>query len=225
MESIKTKFILAIKDSSSLVRIFAFLYSIINNWYRPSFIFTYLRCLGVKGAFFKKSKICQGLEIGSRSRITNCSFSISGSNSRIIIKGKSTIMNNVRVNILGDNCTLYIDEGFTMEGGSINLINGKDIHIGKDCMFSESIFITNGDFHTIIDLKSNERINEGKPISIGNHVWLGADVKVLKGSVIPDGCVLGTGSIVSGLLQVENAIYAGAPAKCIKRDIRWSRER
>lgn len=225
MESIKTKFILTIKDSSSLVRIFAFLYSIIHNWYRPIFILNYLRLGGVNGAFFKKSKLCHGLEIGPRSRITNCTFSISGSNSRIIIKGKSTIMNNVRVNILGDDCTLYIDECFTMEGGSINLINGKDINIGKDCMFSGGIFITNGDFHTIIDMKSNERINEGRSISIGNHVWLGADVKVLKGSVIPDGYVVGTGSIVSSLLQTENAIFAGSPAKCIKRDIRWNRER
>lgn len=134
-------------------------------------------------------------------------------------------MNNVRVNILGDDCTLYIDECFTMEGGSINLINGKDINIGKDCMFSGGIFIANGDFHTIIDMKSNVRINEGKSIRIGNHVWLGADVKVLKGSIIPDGCVVGTGAIVSGVQQVENAIYAGTPARCVKTNINWNRER
>jgi len=59
---------------------------------------------------------------------------------------------------------------------------------------------------------------------IGNHVWLGADVKVLKGAIINDGAIIGTGSLVSGTVDA-NCIYAGIPAKKVKEHVSWRRDR
>ena len=48
-----------------------------------------------------------------------------------------------------------------------------EIRIGNDCMFSEQIFITISDMHTIFDNDTKEVINKPQNIYIGNHVWLG----------------------------------------------------
>ena len=49
-------------------------------------------------------------------------------------------------------------------------------------------------------------------ITIGDDVWLGANVVVLDGAVIGQGCVIAAGSVVRGTLE-PMSIYAGTPAK------------
>lgn len=53
-------------------------------------------------------------------------------------------------------------------------------------------------------------------VEIGNDVWIGDDVRILGGNKIADGCVIGTGSIVTKD-TVPYGIYAGVPAKLIKK--------
>ncbi|MBQ1175732.1 MAG: hypothetical protein IIX56_04955 [Treponema sp.] len=69
--------------------------------------------------------------------------------------------------------------------------------------------------------KDGNIINENKPIEIGNHVWIGAKSTILKGTKIADGSVIGAGSLCAGLLSDEKSIYAGQPAKLIKKNINW----
>lgn len=52
-------------------------------------------------------------------------------------------------------------------------------------------------------------------ISIGNNVWVGANVIILSGSVIEDHAVIGAGSLVNGRVE-KYGFYAGSPAKKIK---------
>ena len=48
-------------------------------------------------------------------------------------------------------------------------------------------------------------------IVIGDDVWLGANVVVLDGAVIGEGCVVAAGSVVRGELE-PYSVYAGIPA-------------
>lgn len=57
---------------------------------------------------------------------------------------------------------------------------------------------------------------------IGNNVWVGSEVTLLKGTVIPDGSVVGYGSIVTKAFDEESVIIVGSPAKIVKRNIRWN---
>ena len=54
------------------------------------------------------------------------------------------------------------------------------------------------------------------PITIGDDVWLGANVTVLKGARIGDGCVVATGSVVTAGEYPARSVLAGAPARVIK---------
>ncbi len=181
-----------------------------------------------KGAFLKKTKIrIKGKNnqviINSENRLTNCLLHISGNNCSIEI-GKHCILNNLELWIEDDGGKINIDYRTTIEGGHIAATEGEKISIGEDCMFSSGIQIRNGDSHPIFDLLNNERINFAKKVVIGDHVWLGADVKILKGSFIDKNSIIGSGSIVTGYVE-HNSVYAGSPAKKVKDSITWERHR
>lgn len=120
---------------------------------------------------------------------------------------------------------ISIGKDFTMEGGGIASTEGAGISIGDDCMFSFSLDIRNGDSHPIYSIESGQRINDAKDIVIGNHVWLCAFAKIMKGAVIPDDCIIGNSSLVSGRLDKPHSLYAGMPAKFLKTGLTWGRHR
>lgn len=62
-------------------------------------------------------------------------------------------------------------------------------------------------------------------VYIGDHVWCGNSVILLKGSKISNDSVIATGSVVCGITSEPNSIIGGNPAKVIKKGISWKRER
>lgn len=53
-------------------------------------------------------------------------------------------------------------------------------------------------------------------VTIGDDVWIGAGVRILAGSDIARGCVIGAGSVLKGA-TVPFGIYVGAPARLVRR--------
>ncbi|MCW2811224.1 MAG: hypothetical protein JWP61_1682 [Friedmanniella sp.] len=56
---------------------------------------------------------------------------------------------------------------------------------------------------------------EGRPVSIGERVWIGARAIILPGAVIDDDVVVAAGAVVSGHLR-SGGVYAGVPARRIR---------
>ena len=155
---------------------------------------------------------------------------------RIGSKEKSLILNG-RVNLnasnvkIGKNVVLY--DGISIYGGG-EIIIGDNVKIGKDTYIYASkkggIYIGNNTSIAaqcyIIDcnhgIKKNMLIMdqelEAEPVFIGNDVWIGAGVKVIKGSKIHDGAVVGALSLVNSKID-EYKIAVGIPAKVIKERI------
>lgn len=104
----------------------------------------------------------------------------------------------------------------------INAAGGKSIRIGDGSLFSNNIEIHTTDYYEIYD-SEGKSVNPDKDILIGKHVWIGLGSKILKGTEIADGCVVGSGSVLSGLYRQENTIVAGNPAKIVKEHI-WGGE-
>ncbi len=184
--------------------------------------------ISIDGVFLKNTKIIikginNNLEIASENRLNNCTIYIKGNHCNIKIE-KHCILSNLELWIEDDNGRIQIGFRTTIEGGHIAATEGHSITIGEDCMFSHAIVIRNGDSHSIFDKESNQRINSAQNVKIGDHVWLGENAKVLKGSIIQDGSIIATGGIVTGNVE-SNSIYAGIPAKKIKGEIMWDRER
>ena len=101
-----------------------------------------------------------------------------------------------------------------------DLIIGAKLNIrGNNSIISWDCLILDTDFHRIY--KDGNIINENKLIEIGNHVWIGAKSTILKGTKIADGSGIEAGNLCTGLLSDEKSIYAGQPAKLIKKNINW----
>ncbi len=164
------------------------------------------------------------LHIEFPTRIENSTF-ILYSNSFISIK--KTPYYIVDTTIKCGHNKLEIGENFSTHRCFIFICEEKNINmkIGDNCMFSFDIAIWPTDGHKIYDVESKQVLNKARCcISIGNHVWLGNGVKVLKNSFIPDNCAVGAGSIVVGNFTTPNVLLAGVPAKVIKSSINWSNE-
>lgn len=214
-----------IKNHNNLLHFTAIIYNLIhwnNYWLFHS------KCkFSLTGAFLNKNKFRVNgkhnhLVVGSKARLNKCHITIIGDNNRLFIGGGHTIVNNTHFWLQGNNYEIIIGEDFTMESGHIASTEGKSIIIGKDCMFSNDIEIRNGDSHAILNTMQ-ERINTASSVVIGNHVWLGAHVRIMKGGKIPDNCVIGNSSLVSNEHDKSHAIYAGIPARLIKENIIWDR--
>ena len=215
-----------IKNNKNIMSVMAFMYSLFSVL---SIKGRFGNSIVLKAAFLKKPKIRiagknNTIIIHPENRLSNCLLHISGSNCKIMI-GKHCILSHVELWIEDDGGKIEIGYRTTMEGGHIAATEGQSITIGEDCMFSHRIEIRNGDSHAIYDEQSKLRINTAESILIGNHVWLSADAKVLKGAVIGDNSIVATGGIVTGKCEELNAIYGGVPARKIKESISWIRER
>lgn len=110
---------------------------------------------------------------------------------------------------------------------------GYNIHIGNnfyanhnlvilDCAqvrFGDNVFIApNCGFYTAghpIDAKErNKGLEYARPITVGNDVWIGANVCVLPGVTIGDDCVIGAGSVVVKDIP-PHSVAVGNPCKVV----------
>lgn len=66
-----------------------------------------------------------------------------------------------------------------------------------------------------------ERLNYARPVVIGNHVWIGSEVLILKGSTIGDGSVIGARALVAGRIPA-NVVAAGNPARVVRENVGWN---
>ena len=183
--------------------------------------------------FFKKKSIlknCQiivegfnnGLYIDKCTLLRDSYIKIEGNNNKIFI-GSNCCLKNLTIDMKNDNSVIKIGDKTSIEEARITSFEPYKIEIGKDCMFSANIVIMNTDVHKIYDIDTGLKTNEGKEISIGNHVWLGIRTIILKGVSICDNAIVAAGSIVTKDVKA-NTIVSGNPAKQIKENKNWSRD-
>jgi acetyltransferase-like isoleucine patch superfamily enzyme len=55
-----------------------------------------------------------------------------------------------------------------------------------------------------------------RPISVGELTYIGSEIRVAPGGVIPSRCIVGIGSVITGRLEGEYLLIAGVPAKPVK---------
>lgn len=120
---------------------------------------------------------------------------------------------------VGINGYLLIGNNFVLSAES-SLVTFNKLVIGNDCLISWDNLIIDTDFHKIVD-SDGIQINSDREIKIGNNVWINARCTILKGSVIPNGCVIAANSLVIGALKIESSLYAGNPAILKRTGIKW----
>lgn len=80
----------------------------------------------------------------------------------------------------------------------------KNIKIGSNCKFGNNLVIVDHD-HNFKYKSKEEYVSEA--IQIGNNVWIGANVTILKGVFIGDNCVIAAGTVVQKSIPANTILY------------------
>jgi len=112
------------------------------------------------------------------------------------------------------NATITIGEANTFSN-NVCICSNEQITIGDNCQIGDLVSIFDCDFHEINPATRNHSAGLTKPVIIGNNVWLGSRVLVLKGVTIGDNSVIAAASVVTKRIPA-NCIAGGNPAKIIR---------
>lgn len=160
------------------------------------------------------------IEFDSNVKIINCVFLIKGNNCRITING-GRIIKNTKFELLDSNTSLHIGKDTGFNNNRLVLAGEHNkIQIGGGCIFAENAEIWASDTHSIIDTKSNKRINKERPVIIHDRVWVGNRALIMKGVEIENDVIVAAGSIVTRNIPSNNLV-AGVPASIVKENVKW----
>lgn len=131
---------------------------------------------------------------------------------RVHIGDRGALFDDVIISGVGE---VRIGAGSSIGDGS-TIVARHLVEIGRDVMVAGRCYILDVD-HGIEAEGAPIRDQEltVSPVRIGDDVWLGAYVVVLRGVTIGDGAVIGANSVVAGDIPA-GAIAVGSPAKVVR---------
>jgi len=92
------------------------------------------------------------------------------------------------------------------------------VAIGADCLFGPYVNVTDNDFH---DLRDRTRRPEARPVTIGDHVWIGAGARIMPGVTVGKNAVVAAGSVVTKDVAPATLV-GGNPARVLRENVVWS---
>lgn len=112
------------------------------------------------------------------------------------------------------NAEIVIGEGNAFSN-NVAIVANERITIGDQCRIGDQVAILDCDFHELDPGTRNRSQGRTAPVEIGNNVWLGSRVMILKGVTIGDNSVVGAMSMVNRSIP-PNCLAAGFPARVVR---------
>lgn len=141
------------------------------------------------------------------------SNAIIGPYSRIRIKNGGVMSSRYRFRAK-DGLRVNIDGGvlkfrgkfFANSNCSINVMS--QVEIGGGCIFGEGVKIYDHDHEFIKGTGWNDTHYNSKPVSVGDKVWIGSNVIILKGVSIGNNSVIGAGAVLTKSVPANTVLLA-----------------
>ncbi len=132
-------------------------------------------------------------------------------------------------NLFGStDANLYIepsfrcDYGYNIHVGNNFFVNFNcvildvcEVRIGDNCFIAPGVHIYTAT-HPLNPFERNNWIEYGKPVTIGNNVWIGGGAIINPGVTIGDNVVIASGSVVTKDVP-NDVVVGGNPARFIKQ--------
>lgn len=176
-----------------------------------------------------------GVELAASARTLGLPVVSRSADSRIVVEADVVLCSASRWTALGvahpvvlrtmrPGAVLHIGRGTGISGGSF--CAARSLRIGERCLIGADVLIADTDFHSSApaDRELGWDAVASAPVHIGDDVFVGARVVILKGVRIGDGAVVGAGAVVTRSVPA-GAVVAGNPAVVLKsraaaRDVR-----
>ncbi|MDR3607107.1 MAG: acyltransferase [Oligoflexia bacterium] len=202
---------------------------------RPLFLFQYVRTVWL----FQRTRTLifalklvglypEGIRIGERARIQRLRcLRTELPHARVSLGERSIVYEHARIESYGHG---QIEIGPCSILGDIRISCRSRIKIGARFLSSWNVFIQDFDPHPIDPVLRRAQVEKmcghgpgpenwefpTAAVTIGDDVWLGANVTILKGARIGSGSIVAAGSVVVSGDWPERSILAGNPAKVVK---------
>ena len=108
--------------------------------------------------------------------------------------------------LIGDEC--HFNNG-------VSILANNSIRIGSHVLIGTDTSITDCDWHEIDPDTRCHSSGASAPVVIGDDVWIGQRVIVLKGVTIGSGSIIGAGAVVVSDVP-PRCVFAGVPAHLIR---------
>jgi acetyltransferase-like isoleucine patch superfamily enzyme/coenzyme F420-reducing hydrogenase beta subunit len=136
------------------------------------------------------------------------------SGGKLTIDGQRSIMYNSDIQVF-KNAVLSFGSGSCNSG--LQIVCADKISIGSNTFIGRDVWIrdNNGGHHIIQTGYTNSA-----HVIIGDYVWIGSNVQIMKGVTIGDGAVIAANSVVTTNIPAH-CLAAGNPAVVVSEDIKW----
>jgi acetyltransferase-like isoleucine patch superfamily enzyme len=164
-----------------------------------------------------------GTQIGHFSMVTRVGRFVTGRDARIgslnIIRGGERVFLGdysvvMRLNVLNaipdHDCTTSPESVLEVGAGTV-ITSGHRIDFTDRVTLGKNVIIGGRNS----SLWTHNR-QETAPIEIGDFCYLGSEVRLAPGAKLPDDCILGMGSVLTGEIKEPRSLVAGVPAKVVR---------
>ena len=145
-------------------------------------------------------------------RFSPCILELNG---RINVDGKVSFGQGARISV-GPDAVLTIGDN-TINTAEARIICFDSITIGENVVLGWETVIMDTDFHSVINLIDRRISTCHSPIVIGDSVWTGQKVMILKGVHLGKGSIVASCAVVTKSFNENNVLIAGNPA-VVKRN-------
>lgn len=134
----------------------------------------------------------------------------------LLVRGEIRVNGKARLGmgskmIIADGALLELGYGF-FNSATLTIICDKHITFDDGSMIGWDSLVMDTDLHQIMNVNTGKVYSKSQPVYVGKNVWCGTDVKLLKGTYVADGSIVGAGSVLGSRFEQENAIITGNPA-------------
>lgn len=130
----------------------------------------------------------------------------------LLVDGEVLLGAGVQI-LVGPGAKVTIGGGTHFDGDT-RVISAAELTVGPNCAIAWEVLIMDTDFHRV-DGRSGDA-----PTTIGEHVWIGAGAKILKGVTVGDGAIIAAGAIVTRDVPA-GTLVAGNPARVVREQVSW----
>ena len=110
-------------------------------------------------------------------------------------------------------CNISVGENFYANYDCI-ILDVCNVNIGNNVFFAPRVNIFTAG-HPVCAEVRNTMLEFGKPVNIGNNVWVGGNTVINPGITIGNNVVIGSGSVVTKDIP-DNVIAVGNPCKVLR---------